>query len=102
MLDKNEKLELRNYFDTFDSEEMEEVIQVAKEIAEKKHQAEYKDDLCATIAHLGGFIKKYGYLDFDFDGDTTGIGFSAILSANALKPNTICVRYSDEKELKDY
>lgn len=102
MLDKNKKIELQDYFDTFGSEEMEEVIRIAKEIAEKKHQAEYENDLCAIVAHLGGFIKKYGYLDFDFDGDTTGIGFSAILSTNTLKPNTICVRYSDEKELKGY
>ena len=98
MLDNNKKFELRDYFDTFNSEEMKEVIRVAKEIAEEKHQAEYEDDLCAIIAHLGGFIKKYGYLNFDFNGNTIGIGESA----NAAKENTISIRYSDRKELKGY
>lgn len=98
MLDNNEKLELRDYFDTFNSEEMEEVIQLIKELTEVKRQAEYEDDLCKIVAQLDHFIDKYEYLDFNFDGFTMGIGSSAILSVNALKSNTICIRHLNEQE----
>lgn len=97
MLNSDEKCQLKDYFEGFTAEEMADVIKVAKEVESTKHKEEYETALHDLVDKMKFFISKYGYLDFDFDGDTTGISTSAILSTGA-KPNTICIQYLDEKE----
>lgn len=97
MLDKNEKIELKDYFEGFTATEMADVIKIAREVESQKYEEEYNAALRDLVDKMDSFINKYGYLDIDIDGVISGIGASAILSADAIKENTICVRYLDER-----
>lgn len=99
MLDKDERGELRDYFEGFTAEEMVDVIQLAKEIAAVKRETKYRTELNELKDKLEHFIAAYGYIDFSSEtGVELGLGESAILSTNELVPNTIFFQYPDEKE----
>lgn len=96
MLNRSKKYELKDYFEGFTAEEMEEVIKVAQEVTETKRKEEYIAELNELKSKLKHFIETYGYLDFSSEaGVEFGLGESAILLTNEQVPNTIFFQYPD-------